>query len=126
LKKGQDFLAQNSTKRGVTTLPSGVQYLILKKGRGAIPKDDDDIVVHYHGTLLDGTVFDSSVERGEPSEFKVSAVIEGWKEILQLMPVGSKWRIFIPSNLAYGEHGAGGLIGSNAILIFELELISIK
>jgi FKBP-type peptidyl-prolyl cis-trans isomerase FklB len=123
--KGKQFLEENAKKEGVVTLPSGLQYMILKEGTGEKPGLTDKVSTHYHGTLLDGTVFDSSVERGQPAEFNVNQVIPGWTEALQLMPVGSKWKLFIPSNLAYGERGAGGAIGPHETLIFEVELLSI-
>ena len=112
-------------KSGVVTLPSGLQYEIIKEGKGAKPKATDKVRVHYHGTLINGVVFDSSVERGEPAEFPLNAVIPGWTEILQLMPVGSKWRVVIPSELAYGSRGAGDVIRPNMTLIFEIELLDI-
>lgn len=124
-KAGEEFLAANKNKEGVVTLPSGLQYLILKKGEGAIPKATDQVKCHYHGTLIDGTVFDSSVERGTPATFGVNQVIQGWVEALQLMPVGSKWRLFIPSNLAYGTRGAGEMIEPNSSLIFDVEVLDI-
>lgn len=123
---GKQFLIENAKKEGITTLESGLQYEVLEAGQGAIPTAEDRVTVHYHGTLIDGTVFDSSVERGDPATFGVTQVIQGWVEALQLMPTGSKWRLFIPSELAYGSRGAGGLIGPNAALIFDVELISIK
>jgi FKBP-type peptidyl-prolyl cis-trans isomerase len=113
-------------RKEVTTLPDGLQYEVLKMGDGAKPKTTDKVLVHYHGTLIDGTVFDSSVDRGEPIEFGVTQVIKGWTEILQLMPVGSKWKVYIPYQLAYGERGAGGSIGPYSALIFEIELLGIK
>ncbi len=122
---GKKFLEENSKKEGVITLPSGLQYSIIKAGDGAKPTAEDQVTTHYTGTLIDGTVFDSSVERGEPVTFAVNGVIPGWTEALQLMPVGSKWKLFIPSELAYGERGAGGQIGPNETLIFEVELLSI-
>jgi FKBP-type peptidyl-prolyl cis-trans isomerases 1 len=122
---GEEFLLINKGKAGVVTLPSGLQYEILKKGSGAKPKAADKVKCHYHGTLITGTVFDSSVQRGEPAIFGVSQVIQGWVEALQLMEKGSKWRLFIPSELAYGARGAGELIGPNSTLIFEVELIDI-
>ncbi|MEM1325140.1 MAG: FKBP-type peptidyl-prolyl cis-trans isomerase [Bacteroidota bacterium] len=125
-EKGKQFLADNAKKEGVVTLESGLQYKILQEGSGAIPTASDRVQVHYHGTLIDGTVFDSSVDRGEPATFGVTQVIAGWVEALQLMPAGSKWRLFIPSDLAYGDRGAGGLIGPNAALIFDVELLDIK
>ena len=106
-KAGEEFLNINKGKAGVVTLPSGLQYQVLQKGEGPKPTASDKVKCHYHGTLINGTVFDSSVQRGEPAVFGVSQVIPGWVEALQLMPVGSKWRLFIPSDLAYGEHGAG-------------------
>ncbi len=125
LDKGQKFLDENKKKPGVTTLPSGLQYEVIKMGTGPKPTATDKVTTHYHGTLLDGKVFDSSVERGQPAQFGVNQVIPGWTEALQLMPVGSKWKLFVPSNLAYGEHGAQGAIGPNETLIFEVELLSI-
>ncbi|MEG1749367.1 MAG: FKBP-type peptidyl-prolyl cis-trans isomerase [Tannerellaceae bacterium] len=122
---GAEFLAINIKKEGVVGLPSGLQYQILTKGTGAIPKATDKVKCHYHGSLINGVVFDSSVERGEPAEFGVSQVIPGWVEALQLMPVGSKWRLFIPSDLAYGEHGAGEAIEPNSTLLFDVELLDI-
>ena len=117
-KAGEEFLNINKGKAGVVTLPSGLQYQVLKQGEGAKPTASDKVKCHYHGTLINGTVFDSSVQRGEPAVFGVSQVIPGWVEALQLMPVGSKWRLFIPSNLAYGEHGAGDAIERNSALVF--------
>lgn len=125
LKAGQEFLEINKNKSGVVTLPSGLQYEILKKGDGKIPTSSDQVKVHYHGTLINGTVFDSSVQRGTPATFGVTQVISGWVEALQLMPEGSKWRLFIPANLAYGESGAGQLIEPNSALIFDVELLEI-
>lgn len=122
---GEEFLRINKEKAGVTTLPSGLQYEVLKKGSGAKPKASDKVKCHYHGTLINGTVFDSSVLRGEPATFGVSQVIPGWVEALQLMSVGSKWRLFIPSELAYGERGAGEAIEPNSTLVFEVELLDI-
>lgn len=124
-KKGEVFLAENKSKPGVQTTASGMQYIVMKEGTGAKPGLNDKVTTHYHGTLMDGTVFDSSVERGQPASFPVSGVIPGWTEALQMMPVGSKWKLFLPANLAYGERGAGGKIGPNATLIFEVELLSI-
>lgn len=124
-KAGEEFLAINKGRAGVVTLPSGLQYQILTKGTGAKPTATDSVKCHYHGTLINGEVFDSSVERGEPAVFGVSQVIRGWVEALQLMEVGSKWRLFIPSDLAYGEQGAGGAIGPNSALIFDVELLDI-
>lgn len=122
---GAEFLEINRHKAGVVELPSGLQYEILKQGTGAKPSANDKVKCHYHGTLINGTVFDSSVQRGEPATFGVSQVIPGWIEALRLMPVGSKWRLFIPSNLAYGEHGAGDVIEPNSTLIFDVELLDI-
>lgn len=125
-KAGEAFLAENKKKKGVITLPSGLQYQVIKAGTGKIPKATDTVTTHYRGTLIDGTEFDSSYTRGEPASFQVNGVIKGWTEALQLMKVGSKWQLFIPSNLAYGPQGAGQVIGPNATLIFEIELLSIK
>lgn len=125
-KAGVDFLEKNKIKSGVITLPSGLQYEILTTGQGQIPKPTDVVTVHYNGTGIDGKVFDSSIERGEPATFTVNEVIMGWQEALQIMPVGSKWKLFIPSNLGYGERGAGTVIAPNATLIFEMELLSIQ
>jgi len=122
---GEEFLRINKEKAGVTELPSGLQYEILEKGSGEKPKASDQVKCHYHGTLINGTVFDSSVQRGEPATFGVSQVIPGWVEALQLMEVGSKWRLFIPSDLAYGERGAGESIEPNSTLIFDVELLDI-
>ncbi|MDD4776795.1 MAG: FKBP-type peptidyl-prolyl cis-trans isomerase [Fermentimonas sp.] len=126
LEAGKAFLEENKKKESVVALPSGLQYEILNEGDGAIPKATDKVKCHYHGTLLDGTVFDSSVQRGQPAVFGVNQVIKGWVEALQLMSVGSKWRLFIPSNLAYGEQGAGGAIEPNSTLIFDVELLGIE
>ena len=123
---GEKFLQENKKKEGVITLPSGLQYQVLKKGDGAVPTADDKVTTHYTGTLIDGTVFDSSVERGQPATVQVKAVIPGWIEALQLMPVGSKWRLFIPYNLAYGETAAGPKIPAYSTLIFDVELLSIE
>ena len=125
VEEGKKFLESNKEKTGITTLESGLQYEILTEGNGAKPKASDTVTTHYHGTLISGEVFDSSVERGQPASFPVNGVIAGWVEALQLMPVGSKWRLFVPSNLAYGERGAGQKIGPHTTLIFEVELISI-
>jgi len=126
-KAGDAFLQENAKKEGVTVLPSGLQYKILKAGNGKTPSNADSVVCHYRGTFIDGKEFDSSYKRGEPLTIKVQGgVIPGWSEALKLMPVGSKWQVFIPSNLAYGEKGAGSQIGPNAPLIFEIELLSIK
>jgi len=123
--EGETFLAENAKKEGVVVLPSGLQYKVITDGTGAKPAATDKVTVHYHGTLIDGTVFDSSVDRGTPASFPVNGVIKGWVEALQLMPTGSKWQLYIPSDLAYGERGAGGDIGPFATLIFDVELISI-
>jgi FKBP-type peptidyl-prolyl cis-trans isomerase FklB len=125
-KAGETFLAENKKKKGVVTLPSGLQYHVIKEGTGKIPKASETVTTHYRGTLIDGTEFDSSYKRGEPASFPVNGVIKGWTEALQLMKVGSKWQLFIPASLAYGPQGAGQLIGPNATLIFEIELLSIK
>jgi FKBP-type peptidyl-prolyl cis-trans isomerase FklB len=124
-KQGKDFLEANSKRPEVVTLSSGLQYEILTPGNGKIPKASDKVKVHYHGTLIEGDVFDSSVSRGEPATFGVTQVISGWVEALQLMPVGSKWKLFIPSELAYGAQGAGQQIGPHTTLIFEVELLDI-
>lgn len=125
VEEGKNFLESNKKKAGVKTLESGLQYEVLTEGKGAKPKASDTVTTHYHGTLISGEVFDSSVERGQPASFPVNGVIAGWVEALQLMAVGSKWRLFVPSNLAYGERGAGQKIGPHTTLIFEVELISI-
>lgn len=126
LKASEEFLASNKTKEGVVTLPSGLQYKILAEGTGPKPTADDSVVCNYRGTLVDGSEFDSSYKRGQPLTIPVGHVIKGWTEALQLMPVGSKWQLFIPPDLAYGPNGAGNMIGPNATLIFEVELLSIK
>ncbi len=124
--EGERFLAANKNNPGVTTLPSGLQYKVLKPGTGPKPRATDTVTVHYEGKLIDGTIFDSSLKRGEPTSFAVNQVIAGWTEALQLMPVGSTWQLFIPSNLAYGEHPRpGGPIGPNAVLTFEVQLLKI-
>jgi FKBP-type peptidyl-prolyl cis-trans isomerase FklB len=125
-KEGEAFLTANKAKEGVVTLPSGLEYKILKAGTGAKPSASDSVVCNYRGTLINGTEFDSSYKRGQPATFPVNGVIKGWTEALQLMPVGSKWQLFVPSSLAYAERGAGGDIGPNATLIFEVELLSIQ
>jgi FKBP-type peptidyl-prolyl cis-trans isomerase FklB len=125
LKAGEDFLAANAKKDGVKTTASGLQYKVIKTGTGATPKPTDTVKVHYQGTLIDGTVFDSSMQRGEPATFPVRGVISGWTEALQLMKVGDKWQLFIPTKLAYGEDGSGP-IGPNSALIFEIELLGIE
>jgi len=124
--EGAAFLKTNGAKPGVTTLPSGLQYEVLTTGTGKKPTADDTVLCNYRGTLLDGTEFDSSYKRGAPDTFPVSGVIKGWTEVLQKMPVGSKWRIYVPSELGYGEKGAGADIGPNAVLIFDIELLSIQ
>jgi len=124
--KGDAFLAENAKKDGVVALPDGLQYKILTAGQGKKPLESDTVLCNYKGTFLDGTEFDSSAKAGKPVPFEVKNVIPGFKEVLQLMPVGSKWQVFVPSNLAYGERGAGGVIGPNATLIFEVELVSIQ
>jgi FKBP-type peptidyl-prolyl cis-trans isomerase FklB len=126
-KEGEAFLAKNKTKDGVKTLPSGLQYKVVTEGKGKSPKASDTVTVQYRGTLIDGTEFDSSYKRGQPATFPVGGVIKGWTEALQLMKEGSKWQLVIPADLAYGEGGTqGGPIGPNAVLIFEVELVSIK
>lgn len=126
VSEGKAFLATNGTRPEVVTLKSGLQYEVLKEGNGEVPKANNTVKVHYHGTLIDGTVFDSSVQRGEPAVFGVTQVISGWVEALQLMPVGSKWKLFIPSDLAYGAQGAGQHIGPHTTLVFEVELLDIE
>jgi FKBP-type peptidyl-prolyl cis-trans isomerase FklB len=123
---GEKFLAENAKKEGVKTLPSGLQYKEITPGKGKSPKATDNVTTNYRGTLIDGTEFDSSYKRGQPATFPVSGVIPGWTEALQLMKEGGKWQLFVPSNLAYGERGAGREIGPNATLIFEVELISVQ
>lgn len=123
--EGEKLLAENKKKEGVVALPSGLQYKILTAGNGPKPKASDTVKCHYEGRLINGTVFDSSIRRNEPAEFPVSGVIAGWVEALQLMPVGSKWQLYIPSELAYGTHGAGQSIGPNQTLIFDVELLAI-
>ncbi|MCP3943987.1 MAG: FKBP-type peptidyl-prolyl cis-trans isomerase [Desulfobacteraceae bacterium] len=123
--KGSKFLEGNKLKEGVVTLPSGLQYKILEKGKGPLPKANDTVKCNYKGSLLDGTVFDSSFRRGKPAEFKVSGVIKGWVEALQLMPTGSRWELYVPADLAYGDQGAGEAIKPGQTLIFEVELIGI-
>src|SRR3990170_4847227 len=126
LEAGQAFLEANKKKEGVVTLPSGLQYKVLTEGKGKQPKSSDSVVAHYRATLINGTEFDSSYKRNEPATFPVQGVIKGWQEALPLMKEGAKWQLFIPPNLAYGERGAGGEIGPNAALVFEVELISVK
>jgi len=125
-KEGDAFLAENKKKEDVITLPSGLQYKVIKAGSGNKPKATDNVSVHYQGTLTNGTEFDSSYRRGQPVSFPVNGVIPGWTEALQLMEVGAKWQVVIPSNLAYGDRGAGPQIGPNSTLIFEIELLSIE
>ena len=125
IEEGAAFLAENAAKDGVITLDSGVQYEIITEGTGEKPTAESTVRTHYHGTLTDGTVFDSSYDRGQPAEFPVGGVIAGWTEALQLMPVGSKWKLTIPANLAYGERGAGGAIGPHETLQFDIELLDI-
>jgi len=125
-KQGEQFLSANAAKEGVVTLPSGLQYKILTAGTGRKPAATDTVIVQYRGTLIDGTEFDSSYKRNQPTKFKVNQVVPGWTEALQLMPVGSKWQLFIPAKLAYGERGAGNVIPPNATLIFEVELQGIE
>lgn len=125
-KEGEEFLQKNKKTPGVKTRPSGLQYMVLKEGYGPSPGPAETVTVHYHGTLIDGTVFDSSIEKGEPLTFPVNIVIPGWQEALQLMPLGAKWKIFVPSQLGYGEKGAGSKIKPNSVLIFEMELLSIE
>ncbi len=126
LEEGREFLEENGQRNGVVTTESGLQYEILVEGDGPIPADTSRVTVHYHGTLIDGTVFESSVERGEPASFGVRQVIPGWTEVLQLMPVGSKWKVYLPSEIAYGANPRpGGIVKPNMALIFEIELISI-
>ena len=124
LKAGEDFLASNKTRPEVTELPSGLQYEVLVKGTGEKPLAHHEVTCHYHGTLIDGTVFDSSVQRGQPASFPLNMVIKGWTEGLQLMPMGSKWRFFIPPHLGYGDRQVSAQIGANSTLIFDVELIS--
>lgn len=126
LKEGNEFLEKNKSRAEVVALASGLQYEILKQGTGEKPKATQTVTCHYHGTLLNGTVFDSSVKRGEPASFPLNRVISGWTEALQLMPVGSKWKLFLPPNLAYGNQQVGSHIGPNSTLIFEVELLGIK
>jgi FKBP-type peptidyl-prolyl cis-trans isomerase FklB len=125
LNAGKAYLEENKKNQHVEELPSGMQFEVMVQGDGELPSASDNVKCHYHGTLVDGTVFDSSVQRGEPAQFPVNGVIQGWQEALQLMPVGSKWKLFIPPHLAYGENGAGGVIGPNATLVFEVELLEI-
>ncbi len=124
--EGEAFLAQNAEREGVVSLPSGLQYEVLEEGDGATPGRRSTVVVHYRGTLIDGTEFDSSYSRGEPNRFRVNGVIPGWTEALQLMQTGDKWRLFIPADLAYGDRGAGPLIAPGSTLIFEVELLEVR
>ena len=126
IEEGINFLRENGKREGVTTLASGLQYEVINDGTGPKPTIEDNVTTHYHGTLIDGTVFDSSVDRAEPASFPVGGVIKGWTEALQLMAVGSKWKLYVPYDLAYGERGAGPQIGPYSTLIFEVELISIN
>jgi FKBP-type peptidyl-prolyl cis-trans isomerase FklB len=126
IEEGINFLRENGKREGVTTLASGLQYEVISNGTGPKPTIEDNVTTHYHGTLIDGTVFDSSVDRGEPASFPVGGVIKGWTEALQLMSVGSKWKLYVPYDLAYGERGAGPQIGPYSTLIFDVELISIN
>jgi FKBP-type peptidyl-prolyl cis-trans isomerase FklB len=126
LNDGKAFMEENAKKEGVVTLPSGLQYEIITEGSGAQPKAKDTVKCHYHGTTIKGDVFDSSVKRGTPASFPLNRVISGWTEALQLMPVGSKWRLFLPPNLAYGEEQISKEIGPNSTLIFEVELLGVK
>jgi FKBP-type peptidyl-prolyl cis-trans isomerase FklB len=126
LKAGQEFLAANKQKAGVTELASGLQYEIIKEGDGAKPTASNTVTCHYHGTMIDGHIFDSSVQRGTPASFPLSQVIKGWTEGVQLMPVGSKWRFFIPPHLGYGDRQVGSVIGPNSTLVFEVELLKIN
>jgi FKBP-type peptidyl-prolyl cis-trans isomerase len=123
---GDKFRAENKKKKGVKETKSGIQYEVIKDAKGKKPKATDTVTVHYHGTMIDGKVFDSSVNRGQPATFPLNGVIKGWTEIVPMMPVGSKWRVVIPPELAYGEQGAGNTIGPNETLVFEIELISVK
>lgn len=126
LSRGKDFMDKNAKKKGVTTLPDGLQYQVIASGKGESPDANDEVKVHYHGTLVDGTVFDSSVQRGEPVSFPVDGVIKGWTEVLQKMKVGDKWNVVIPPALAYGERAMGNTIGPNETLVFDIELLEVK
>ncbi len=126
LKEGIEFMEKNKLRPEVVTLASGLQYEILKEGNGEKPKATQTVTCHYHGTLLNGTVFDSSVARNQPASFPLNQVISGWTEAVQLMPVGSKWKLFLPPNLAYGNQQVGSHIGPNSTLIFEVELLGIR
>jgi FKBP-type peptidyl-prolyl cis-trans isomerase FklB len=125
-KAGEDFLTANKEKPGIVALPSGLQYEVITQGTGVKPLASNKVTCHYHGTLIDGTVFDSSVKRGQPATFPLNGVIKGWTEGLQLMPTGSKWRFFIPPQLGYGDRQVGGQIGPNSTLIFEVELLAVN
>ncbi len=126
LKAGEEYLKENKKKPGVTETASGIQYKVIKAGDGKQPATTDTVSVHYQGTLIDGTEFDSSVKRGQPATFALNRVIQGWQEVLPMMKVGSKWQVTIPSKLAYGESGAGDIIGPNSTLVFEIELLEVK
>ena len=126
MKTGEEFLAENAKKEGVVSLPSGLQYEVITMGTGEKPKAHNTVTCHYHGTVISGEVFDSSVQRGQPASFPLNAVISGWTEALQLMPTGSKWRLFLPPHLAYGNRQVSRVIGPNSTLIFEVELISFR
>ncbi|MGA9033166.1 MAG: FKBP-type peptidyl-prolyl cis-trans isomerase [Sulfuricaulis sp.] len=126
LEAGQAFLEANKKKEGVVTLPSGLQYKIITEGTGKQPKSTDTVVAHYRGTLINGTEFDSSYKRNEPATFPVAGVIKGWQEVLPLMKEGAKWQVYIPAELAYGPRGAGDVIGPNEVLVFDIELVSVK
>ncbi|MDI9320887.1 MAG: FKBP-type peptidyl-prolyl cis-trans isomerase [Phycisphaerales bacterium] len=126
LQEGQAFLEANKNQEGVVCLPSGAQYLIVKDAEGAKPSATDKVTCHYHGVLINGTVFDSSVQRGQPATFPLNMVIKGWTEVVQLMSVGSKWRLFLPANLAYGDRHVSAEIGPNSTLVFEVELLGIN
>lgn len=126
LKEGQAFLEANKAKEGVVALPSGLQYQVLTAAEGAKPSATDKVTCHYHGTLINGTVFDSSVQRGQPATFPLNMVIKGWTEALQLMSIGSKWRLFLPADLAYGDRHVSAEIGPNSSLIFDVELLGIN
>lgn len=125
ITEGAEFLANNAKREDVTVTPSGLQYEVLSAGEGDKPVATSTVRTHYHGTLIDGSVFDSSYDRGQPAEFPVNGVIKGWTEALQMMPVGSKWRLYVPHDLAYGEQGAGGAIGPFSTLVFDVELLDI-
>ncbi len=126
MQTGEEFLAENAKKEGVVSLPSGLQYEIITMGNGEKPSAKNTVTCHYHGTVISGEVFDSSVQRGQPASFPLNAVISGWTEALQLMPTGSKWRLFLPPHLAYGNRQVSKIIGPNSTLIFEVELISFR